>query len=73
MTQSDGSKVTEHIVPHLPDYLDPKDIRFLGTRIDLIAYKGLNASAEKLEIVFIGVKTGRSVLSALLPTQRRAR
>jgi len=58
-------KVTEHIVPYLPDFdLDPKDIRFLGTPIDLIAFKGLNASAEELEIVFIEVKTGRSVLSA---------
>jgi predicted Holliday junction resolvase-like endonuclease len=58
-------KVTEHIVPYLPDFdFDPKDIRFLGTPIDLIAFKGLNASAEELEIVFIEVKTGRSVLSA---------
>jgi predicted Holliday junction resolvase-like endonuclease len=58
-------KVTEHIVPYLPGFdLDPKDIRFLGTPIDLIAFKGLNASAELVEIVFIEVKTGRSVLSA---------
>src|SRR5271154_2220869 len=58
-------KVTEHIVPYLPGFdLDPKDIRFLGTPIDLIAFKGLNASAEDIEIVFIEVKTGRSVLSA---------
>ena len=33
-------KVTEHIVPYLPGFdLDPKDIRFLGTPIDLIAFK----------------------------------
>ncbi len=58
-------KVTEHIVPYLPGFdLDPKDIRFLGTPIDLIAFKGLNASVEDIEIVFIEVKTGRSVLSA---------
>ena len=58
-------KVTEHIVPYLPGFdLDPKDIRFLGTPIDLIAFKGLNASAEEIEIVFIEVKTGRSALSA---------
>jgi predicted Holliday junction resolvase-like endonuclease len=58
-------KVTEHIVPYLPGFdLDPKDIRFLGTPIDLIAFKGLNASVEEIEIVFIEVKTGRSVLSA---------
>jgi predicted Holliday junction resolvase-like endonuclease len=57
-------KVTEHIVPYLPGFdLDPKDIRFLGTPIDLIAFKGLNGS-EEIEIVFIEVKTGGSVLSA---------
>ena len=34
-------KVTEHIVPYLPGFdLNPKDIRFLGTPIDLIAFKG---------------------------------
>ena len=58
-------KVTEHIVPYLPGFdLDPKDIRFLGTPIDLIAFKGLNASVEAIEIVFIEIKTGRSGLSA---------
>ena len=57
-------KVTEHIVPYLPGFdIDPKDIRFLGTPIDLIAFKGLNGSSEEVEIVFIEVKTGRSVLS----------
>lgn len=55
--------VTEHIVPYLPGFdLDPKDVRFLGTPIDLIAFSGLNASAE-IEIVFIEIKTGQSALS----------
>jgi predicted Holliday junction resolvase-like endonuclease len=58
-------KVTEHIVPYPPGLdLDPKHIRFLGTPIDLIAFKGLNNSVEEIEIVFIEVKTGGSVLSA---------
>jgi predicted Holliday junction resolvase-like endonuclease len=58
-------KVTEHIVPYLPGFdLNPKDIRFLGTPIDLIAFKGLNDCMEEIEIVFIEVKTGGSVLSA---------
>jgi predicted Holliday junction resolvase-like endonuclease len=52
-------------VPYLPGFdLDPKDIRFLGTPIDLIAFKGLNNSVEEIEIVFIEVKTGGAVLSA---------
>ena len=57
-------KVAEHIVPYLPGFdLDPKDVRFLGTPIDLIAFDGLNAS-EEIEIVFIEVKTGQSSLSS---------
>jgi predicted Holliday junction resolvase-like endonuclease len=57
--------VTEHIVPYFPGFdFDPKDIRFLGTPIDLIAFSGLNASAEDIEIIFIEVKTGGSVLSS---------
>jgi predicted Holliday junction resolvase-like endonuclease len=56
-------KLTEHIVPYLPGFdLDPKDVRFLGTPIDLIAFDGLNASKD-VEIVFIEVKTGQSALS----------
>jgi predicted Holliday junction resolvase-like endonuclease len=56
-------KVTDHIVPYLPGFdLDPKDVRFLGTPIDLIAFGGLNAS-EEVEIEFIGMKTGQSALS----------
>ena len=52
-------KVTEHIVPYLPGFdLNPKDICFLGTPIDLIAFKGLNDSMEEIEIVFMEVKTG---------------
>ena len=32
-------KLTEHVVPYLPGFnLDPKDVRFLGTPIDLIAF-----------------------------------
>jgi predicted Holliday junction resolvase-like endonuclease len=65
-------KVTEHIVPYLPGFdLDPKDVRFLGTPIDLIAFNGLNAS-EEVEIVFIEVKTGQSALSAREKAVKRA-
>jgi predicted Holliday junction resolvase-like endonuclease len=65
-------KVTEHIVPFLPGFdLDPKDVRFLGTPIDLIAFSGLNAS-EEVEIVFIEVKTGQSALSPRERAVKRA-
>jgi predicted Holliday junction resolvase-like endonuclease len=40
--------LTEHIVPYLPGFdLDPKDIRFLGTPIDLIASKGLSEFSRR--------------------------
>lgn len=67
-------KVTEHIVPYLPGFdLDPKDIRFLGTPIDMIAFKGLcEQSLEDIEIVFIEVKTGRSALSQRERTVKKA-
>ena len=42
------------------------------TPIDLIAFKGLNASLEDIEIAFIEVKTGRSVLSAREKAVRKA-
>ena len=63
-TAAGRGMVTEHIAPYLPGFdLDPKDVRFLGSPIDLIAFKGLNASVEDVEIVFIEVKTGKSTLS----------
>jgi len=67
-------KVTEHIVPYLPGFdFDPKDLRFLGTPIDLIAFKGLNSSTEYVEeIVFIEIKTGRSGLSPREKAVKRA-
>lgn len=59
-------KITEHIVPYLPGFdLNPKDIRFIGTPIDLIAFDGLNdPNSDGIEIVFIEIKTGKSALSA---------
>ena len=66
--------MTEHIVPYLLGFnLNPKDIRFLGTPIDLIAFKGLNDPMEEIEIVFIEVKTGESVLSARKSRQESCR
>ena len=38
----------------------------------MIAFKGLNASVEDIEIVFIEVKTGRSALSAREKAVRKA-
>jgi len=56
-------KVGEHLAPIIifSNYgINPKDIRFIGTPIDFIAFKGL--SDEKPEkIIFIEVKSGKTL------------
>ncbi|GAB6078491.1 Holliday junction resolvase-like protein [Hydrogenobaculum acidophilum] len=57
-------KVGEHLAPLLifEEYgINPKDIRFIGTPIDFIAFKGLEEqNYENIEIIFIEVKTGKT-------------
>lgn len=61
-------KVTEHLVPLLGDFpFNPKDVRFLGTPVDLIVFDGMDDD-DLLEVVFVEVKTGRS---ANLSTRER--
>ena len=55
-------KISEHIAPLLIAQklgINPKDLRFLGTPIDYIAFKGLS-DKEPEEIVFIEVKSGKT-------------
>ncbi|MDI9645436.1 MAG: Holliday junction resolvase-like protein [Archaeoglobales archaeon] len=55
-------KVGEHLAPILifSNYgISPKDLRFIGTPIDYIAFKGLNDGKPE-EILFIEVKSGES-------------
>lgn len=52
-------KVTEHLMPYFPEFkYNPKDVRFIGTPVDLIVFDGLSEGAVK-QIVFVEVKTGR--------------
>ena len=52
-------KVTEHLMPYLPEFkYNPKDVRFIGTPVDLLVFDGLSEGEVK-QIVFIEVKTGR--------------
>lgn len=56
-------KVAEQLVPFREDFrYNPRDIRFLGSPIDLIVFDGLTEGAVK-QIVLIEIKTGRSALS----------
>ena len=55
-------KISEHIAPLLIAQklrINPKDLRFLGTPIDYIAFKGLSDKNPE-EIEFIEVKSGKT-------------
>ncbi len=58
-------KVVEQLAPVLlfeREGINPKDMRFLGTPVDYIIFKGLsNGKVE--EIIFLEVKAGKSKLS----------
>jgi predicted Holliday junction resolvase-like endonuclease len=57
-------KVHEQLIPYLPDFpYNPKDVRFLGSPIDLVVFDGL-AAGRLQRIVFLEVKTGASGLTS---------
>ena len=52
-------KITEHLIPFFPDFAyDPKDVRFIGTPIDLVVFDGLSEGKVR-RIVFVEVKSGK--------------
>lgn len=56
-------RVLESVAAYLPDFpFNPKDVRFLGTPIDLVIFDGLSSGAPK-EIVSAEVKSGHSGLT----------
>jgi predicted Holliday junction resolvase-like endonuclease len=58
-----AGKVHEQLLPYLPDFpFNPKDVRFLGSPIDLVVFDGL-AEGRVRRIVFLEVKTGRAGLT----------
>jgi predicted Holliday junction resolvase-like endonuclease len=59
-----AGKVYEQLIPYLPAFpYNPKDVRFLGSPVDLIVFDGL-AEGRLRRIVFVEVKTGRSGLTS---------
>lgn len=59
-------KVTEHLIPfsEAMKNFNPKDIRFIGSPIDLIVFDGAEElKKDQVTITFIEVKTGSSALS----------
>jgi predicted Holliday junction resolvase-like endonuclease len=58
-----AGKVHEQLTPYLPAFpYNPKDVRFLGSPIDLVVFDGL-AEGQLQRIVFLEVKTGGSSLT----------
>ncbi len=57
-------KVSEQIYPYFGNFpYDPRDVRFLGSPVDLIVFSGLREKGFVEKIVFVEVKTGKSRLS----------
>jgi hypothetical protein len=57
-------KVHEQLIPYLPDFpYNPKDVRFLGSPIDLVVFEGL-AEGRVERIVFVEVKWGAGGLTS---------
>ena len=58
-----SGKVYEQLLPYLPEFpFSPKDVRFLGSPVDLVVFDGMDAGALK-RVVFIEVKTGQAQLT----------
>ena len=61
-------KSLEHLIPYFPDFpYNPKDVRFLGSPIDLIVFDGLSEGHLR-SVIFIEVKTGKT---PKLPTREK--
>jgi predicted Holliday junction resolvase-like endonuclease len=63
-------RVTENIIPYMPVFpYNPKDVRFVGSPVDLIVFDGAAEGALR-DVIFLEVKTGNS---SLAPVQRQIR
>jgi predicted Holliday junction resolvase-like endonuclease len=59
-------KITEHLLPfHIKFPFNPKDVRFIGSPIDLIVFDGYADKKEEIEICIIEIKTGNSKLTEI--------
>ena len=59
-----AGKVHEQLLPYLPGFpYNPKDVRFLGSPVDLLVFDGL-AEGLVRRIVFLEIKTGGAGLTS---------
>lgn len=57
-------KITEHLIPHMSIFpYNPKEVRFMGSPVDLIIFDGIDEGNLR-DIIFLEVKTGSSSLSS---------
>jgi len=67
-------KITEHLLPfsrHLAEF-DPRDIRFIGSPVDLMIFSGATAKKSEIDIYLVEIKTGSGQLSKKQKTIRDA-
>jgi predicted Holliday junction resolvase-like endonuclease len=65
-----SGKVHEQLLPYLPGFpFNPKDVRFLGSPVDLVVFDGLDRGTLE-RVVFVEVKTGQAQLT---PRERQVR
>ena len=67
-------KITEHLIPfsiHLTEF-DPRDVRFIGSPVDLMIFDGATEKREIIDIYFVEIKTGSGQLSKKQKTIREA-
>jgi predicted Holliday junction resolvase-like endonuclease len=58
-----AGKVHEQLIPYFPGFpYNPKDVRFLGSPVDLVVFDGL-AAGNVERVIFVEVKTGGAVLT----------
>ncbi|MBM4188472.1 MAG: hypothetical protein FJ206_14310 [Gemmatimonadetes bacterium] len=59
-----AGRVSEQLVPYLPGFeFNPKDVRFLGSPVDLVVFDGLSTGTVA-RVVFLEIKTGGAGLSS---------
>jgi predicted Holliday junction resolvase-like endonuclease len=58
-----AGKITEHLIPHMGLFpYNPKDVRFLGSPVDLIVFDGMDEGSLR-QVVCLEVKTGAGTLT----------
>lgn len=59
-------KITEHLIPfHINFPFNPKDVRFIGSPIDLIVFDGCSEKKDDIIIYIVEIKTGNSKMTEL--------